>query len=48
MQCGSFKVLTRATRRNITKDAILRSHRRGNLKSYKCVFTSGNKVISEL
>jgi hypothetical protein len=27
-------VLTRATRRNIREDAILHSHRRGNLKSY--------------
>jgi hypothetical protein len=28
-------VLTRATRRNIQEDAILHSHRRENLKSYK-------------
>jgi hypothetical protein len=27
-------VLTRATRRNIPEDAIVPSHRRGNLKSY--------------
>jgi hypothetical protein len=27
-------VLTRATRHNISEDAILRSHRRENLKSY--------------
>jgi hypothetical protein len=27
-------VLTRATRRNITEDTILHSHRRENLKSY--------------
>jgi hypothetical protein len=27
-------VLTRATRRNISEDTILRSHRRENLKSY--------------
>jgi hypothetical protein len=27
-------VLTRSTRRNIPEDAILRSHRRENLKSY--------------
>jgi hypothetical protein len=28
-------VLTRATRRNIQEDTILRSHRRENLKSYR-------------
>jgi hypothetical protein len=27
-------VLTRATQHNISEDAILHSHRRGNLKSY--------------
>jgi hypothetical protein len=27
-------VLTRATRRNVPEDAIIHSHRRGNLKSY--------------
>jgi hypothetical protein len=31
-------VLTRATRRNIPEDAILRSHRRENLKSYILYF----------
>jgi hypothetical protein len=33
---GSFEtpVLTRATRRNISEDNILHSHRRENLKSY--------------
>jgi hypothetical protein len=30
-------VLTRATRRNIPEDAILHSHRRENIKSYKNV-----------
>jgi hypothetical protein len=31
-------VLTRATRRNIPEDTILHSHRRENLKSYRCFF----------
>jgi hypothetical protein len=30
-------VLTRATRRNNPEDAILHSHRRENLKSYKAM-----------
>jgi hypothetical protein len=30
-------VLKRATRRNIQEDRILRSHRRGNLKSYTTI-----------
>jgi hypothetical protein len=30
-------VLTRATRRNIPEDGILRSHRRENLKSYRAL-----------
>jgi hypothetical protein len=30
-------VLTRATRRNIPENAILHSHRRENLKSYKAL-----------
>jgi hypothetical protein len=38
-------VLTRATRRNIPEDAILHSHRRENLKSYKAW---SNKTYSEM
>jgi hypothetical protein len=30
-------VLTRATQRNIPEDAILHSHRRENLKTYKLI-----------
>jgi hypothetical protein len=35
LSSSEMSVLTRATRRNILGDAILRSHRRENLKSYK-------------
>jgi hypothetical protein len=34
LRSSETSVLTRATRRNITKDGILRNHHRENLKSY--------------
>jgi hypothetical protein len=38
-------VLTRATRRNITEDTILHSHRRENLKSYVVYFLVHNEIF---
>jgi hypothetical protein len=37
-------VLTRTTRRNISEDTILHSHRRENLKSYIFSFEANYKV----
>jgi hypothetical protein len=34
LRSSEISVLTRATRRNIPKGAIIHSHRRENLKSY--------------
>jgi hypothetical protein len=37
-----MSVLTRATRRNIVEDAILRSQRQENLKSYESSYVHGS------
>jgi hypothetical protein len=38
LSSSETSVLTRSTLRNIPQDGILRSHRRGNLKSYVTVY----------
>jgi hypothetical protein len=48
-----LRILTRATRRNISEEAILHSHRRGNLKSFTvmlslCINCLLNDTISSL
>jgi hypothetical protein len=39
-------VLTRATQRNIPEDAILHSHRRENLKSYRASYLFRSKCVN--
>jgi hypothetical protein len=45
LNSSETSVFTRATRRNISEDSILHSHRRENLKSYICVILFADSFV---
>jgi hypothetical protein len=48
LSSSETSVLTRATRRNISEDAIVRCHRRENFKSYKVISDELEKTGKEV
>jgi hypothetical protein len=46
LSSSETSVLIRATRHNISEDAILHSHRRENLKSYKFIFSQNSDILN--